>query len=253
MSGEGFYGGQGPPVSGPGYYVPQGRKTGDYSTPGLSIAPDYLSFDPHRPGFEVHAVPTKRTKPKPDHSARVTPLPTALEDSGPSSNIFYQAALADLTRTFSPQILGFLPSTYWLSGNVAFGDLVVRFFQRKNNANCRFPHKLFNALLLVEASASLWYFVGVQWVNDRVFKVDKWIFGRVLGIGAIDGGLFHRQGNFPSHGFAELSTNESAEIKRRFGLDEVDGDRVRLMHHPMGLFARGGKEESINKCKWGTE
>lgn len=44
-----------------------------------------------------------------------------------------------------------------------------------------------------------------MWVKDTVFKVDKCVFGRLLGIKSYDGGLFHSQGNFPSHGFRELT------------------------------------------------
>jgi hypothetical protein len=176
-----------------------------------------------------------------------------LDNPGPDSNSAYQSATTDPTRTFAPQMLGFLPTTYWLPGSFSFGDLVSKFFQRKNNVNCRFPQKLFNALLMVKSDSTLWPLVGVQWVTDRVFKVDKLVFGRLLGVVSIDGALFHRQGNFPSHGFAELSTSEVTELKRRMGLDDVDSDRVRLMKHVAGLFARGVAEESIHKCKWGLE
>jgi hypothetical protein len=119
---------------------------------------------------------------------------------------------------------------------------VTKFFQRKNSANCRFPHKLFHAL-------SLFGLVGVRWVTDRIFKVDKYIFGRFLGIDSIDGGFFHRQGNIPSHGFAGLT---AAEI-RQVCIANVDQDRVRLLYHKGNLFAKGSNEEVVTQCKWITE
>jgi hypothetical protein len=108
----------------------------------------------------------------------------------------------------------------------------------------------FNALILVERNPGLWHFVGVQWVTDKVFRVDKLIFGRLLRIEKIDGGLFHRQGNFPSYGFRELDTNERGELTRRLGIENVDGDRLRLLYHEGGFFARGVTEELLSRCKW---
>jgi hypothetical protein len=128
-------------------------------------------------------------------------LPTELDIDGPTSNVAYQAALGNPSLVISPQELGFLPSNYWLTTSVTFTNLVGQFFQRKNNANCRFPHKLFNALSLVEHSPAMFSLLGVKWVTDRIFKVGRLVFTRLLGISSIDGGLFHRQGNLPSHGF----------------------------------------------------
>jgi hypothetical protein len=133
--------------------------------------------------------------------------------------------------------------------DVTFGDLVAKFFHRKNNPNCRFPHKLFNALAIVDRQPTMFHLIGVQWVSDKVFRVDKLVFGRLLGIGSIDGGLFHRQGNFPSHGFAELP---SADIAR-LGIPEladIDHDRVRLLYHKRNTFTRTSSEEAVTRCKW---
>ncbi|OHT11750.1 hypothetical protein TRFO_18731 [Tritrichomonas foetus] len=175
-------------------------------------------------------------------------MPTELDIEGPTSNTAYQEALNDQQLTVSPQALGFLPSNYWLNLDSSFGELVTKFFQRKNNANCRFPHKLYNALAIVQQDPKMYNLLGVKWITDNVFKVDKLIFGRVLGISSIDGGLFHRQGNFPSHGFKELNATEIAEIKKTYDVSDVDQDRIRLMHHPM--FSKTSDEDSVNRCKW---
>jgi hypothetical protein len=114
--------------------------------------------------------------------------------------------------------------------DATFSDLVTTFFQRKNNANCRFPHKLFNALAMVQL-------VGVQWVSEKVFHVDKLIFG----MACIEGGLFQGQGTFPSHGLAD---RPSAEITRLGveGLADFDEDRVKVLDHKRNLFARTSRE-----------
>jgi hypothetical protein len=184
---------------------------------------------------------------------RVKQLPQELEGQGPSSNAAYEAALASSSLSLSPQALGFLPSNYWLTADTTFGEFVTKFLQRKNNANCRFPHKLYNALAVVDHSPSMFPLLGVQWVTDRIFKVDKFIFGRVLGIMAVDGGLVHRQGNFPSHGFAELSLAEVDQLRGGFDLSDVDLDRVRLLYHKGNSFAKGTTEDAVTRCKWITE
>jgi hypothetical protein len=184
---------------------------------------------------------------------KVKTLPVDLDIEGPSSNAVYQTALANSSLLFSPQALGFLPSNYWLAVDASFGDLVTKFFQRKNNANCRFPHKLYNALAVVDHDPSSFPLFGVQWVTDQVFKVDRLIFARLLGIVAIDGGLFHRQGNFPSHGFAELMGNEIEPLRSSHDVSDVDQDRVRLLYHRVNGFSKGSSEDSVTRCKWITE
>ena len=194
--------------------------------------------------------PTRKGSRKAQPKAKV--LPSELDIEGPTSNETYKSALNDSQLTVSPQALGFLPSNYWLNLDSTFGDLVTKFFQRKNNANCRFPHKLYNALSIVEQNPNMYNLLGVKWVTDKVFKVDKLLFGRVLGISSIDGGLFHQQGNFPSHGFCEVTGQELEQLKANYDLSDVDQDRVRLLHHPGNLFSKTSDEDSVNRCKWGN-
>jgi hypothetical protein len=192
----------------------------------------------------------KSSKPK---QPKTKTYPPELEGIGPSSNAAYESALSDPSLTVSPQTLELLPSNYWLNLDNTFGDLVTKFFQRKNNANSRFPHKLFNALKLVEIFPNYYPLIGAQWVTDHIFKIDKFIFGRLLGITSIDGGLFHRQGNFPSHGFAELSAAEFDNLRGIVDISDVDQDRVRLLFHRGNSFNKSSTEESLLQCKWITE
>jgi hypothetical protein len=180
-------------------------------------------------------------------------LPPELDIDDPSSNRAYQAAMEDPNLTISPQAYGFLPSNYWVNLDNSFNDLVTKFFQRKNNANCRFPHKLYNALTLVDRNPLMYGLIGTQWVTDQIFKVDKLIFGRLLGINSVDGGLFHRQGNFPSHGFAELNIGELESLRATCDISDVDQDRVRLLFHKGGGFSRDSTEDAVTNCRWLTE
>jgi hypothetical protein len=221
-----------PPAGGD---LPPGDRQFPYLVPGLP-------FD-----VTVPALPAKKSKPK---VPKAKMLPPELEAEASGSNLAFQAAITNPSLVFSPQELQFLPSNYWLTVDANFGDLVTKFFRRKNNANCRFSHKLFNALALVDHNPSLFHLIGVRWVTDRIFVVDKFIFGRLLGINSIDGGLFHRQGNFPSHGFAELAGPELEQVRQRFGLTDVDQDRVRLLYHRENMFSKTADEDSVSRCKW---
>jgi hypothetical protein len=202
---------------------------------------ELIPIDPYLPAISP--------QPKPP-GPKTQKFPPELDDAPNGSNADYEVALTNHSLVFSPQGLGFLPSNYWLDVDETFGELLSKFFQRKNNANCRFPHKLYNALALVEHDPEMFRFVGVQWVTDRVFKVDKLIFGRMLGISAIDGSLFHQQGNFPSHGFAEVMGEKLARLKAEHPLADVDQERVRLFFHKGNVFTRGTCEDVVMKCKW---
>ncbi|KAH0788391.1 hypothetical protein GPJ56_007693 [Histomonas meleagridis] len=189
------------------------------------------------------SIQQKASKPK--------QLPSILDVSDSSSNEVYKAAIENPKMVFFPQTLHFLPTNCWTNSEITFGELITKFFQRKNNSNCRFPHKLYNALVIVECNPSMWFLVGVRWITDTIFKVDKYIFGRLLGITSIDGGLFHCQGNFASHGFVELSYDEVRQMQEKsINLSDIDMDRLRLMKHKKGTFTKNSKEEEIAKCKW---
>ena len=135
-----------------------------------------------------------------------------------------------------------------MSPSVLFGEIVINFFQKKNNSNCRFPHKLYNGLQIVEKRPELYSFIGVKWLNNCVFKVDKYIFGRLLGISSFDGGLFHSQGNFPSQGFREV-VSEAELASLGVDLTGIDFERVRVITHTNG-FAKDVDENAISQLKW---
>jgi hypothetical protein len=220
---------------------------GDLSFGAFQYPGGGVSFDL---GGSQRLMKKPKTKSK---GPRTKVLPSELDVEGPTSNFAYQTAVADPLMVFAPQTLGFLPSNYWVAAEASFGDLVVKFFQRKNNANCRFPHKLFNALALVGHDPAMYNLIGVQWVTDKIFKVDKMIFGRLLGISSIDGSLFHQQGNFPSHGFGEVTRPEIEQLRMSYDLSDVDQDRVRLCYHKGGIFSKSSNENAVTRCKWITD
>lgn len=219
---------------------------------GQNIAPQQPGMGNFMPHIPPNMPAVSKRSQRQQKGSKTKILPPELDIEGPSSNEAYKVAMADKNLTIYPKALNFLPSNYWVDQESPFGELVTKFFQRKNNANCRFPHKLYNALSVVEQDPTMYNLLGVKWVTDEIFKVDKLIFGRLLGISSIDGGLFHRQGNFPSHGFTELSSAQVNELKVSLGdeIADVDQERIRLMFHEGKMFSKMSDEDSVTKCKW---
>jgi hypothetical protein len=157
---------------------------------------------------------------------------------------------ADGLVTFNPVELGFIPESAWQDRKYTFGELVVTFFQQKSSGHTRFLHKLYNALRIVELDPFYSTFIGLEWVSDRILKVNKRVFGRLLGIRAIDGAFFHQQGNFPSHGFREIGPGEADGNVNAEDLDGVDFDEVRLLTHVSGILRRSSPGPVFLAGKW---
>jgi hypothetical protein len=164
--------------------------------------------------------------------------------------ISFETAITDPTFTLNPVTIGFVPRDAWADAELPFGQLVTSFFRRRNSMHCKFPYKLFNALLLTDRLPSFYPLVGVKWVTVDVFMVEKLIFARLLGVRTIDGSFFHQQGNFPSHGFIELSFQEAREIGAEAGIYEIDTSTMRFLRHAQGKFTRYNREMEPDTLKW---
>jgi hypothetical protein len=93
-------------------------------------------------------------------------------------------------------------------------------------------------------------YVGVEWIGEKVLKVDKKVFAQLLGIKSVDGALFHLQGNFPSHGFVELGFDEAMKMLTEEVMEGVDYERIRLLIHQDGVFVKNATEAIILNCTW---
>ena len=216
-------------------------------TPTLSTEFDYIPPISHRRTYSSNTTVPKPALPQQfpsnnirfEHHHRSSAQPFAMPSNLADEDNEFQAMCADRAITFNPQKLGFIPSKFWPDQDYTFGDLVTEFFQRKSHSNSRFSHKLYNALKISNADPFYSMFLGVEWVTDRVLKVDKKAFARLLGVKTIDGSLFHQQGNFPSHGFIELKASDLPlyEIPPE-AIETVDYDNVRLLVHSGGVFVR---------------
>lgn len=168
-------------------------------------------------------------------------------DSNKDEDLIFKDALENVNMRFNPAKLGFIPSAFWSDNDMTFNDIVKSFFQRKNNSKCRFPHKLYNALIFTQNDPSLFPLIGVYWVDRTSILIRRKTFARLLGIKSIEGSLFHQQGNFPSHGFAEV---DPQVVKMKF--PNFDFSVNRLITHTAGVFVYGCKESDINECRWNS-
>jgi hypothetical protein len=156
----------------------------------------------------------------------------------------------DSSLRFSPTSLGFIPVCAWDDCEVTFGSLVINFFQRRNNASCRFVHKLYNALRITETNPDYFKYVGVTWINHTVMTVHKGIFAQLLGIKNSEAALFHLQGNFPSHGFVEVNRQQALELLPLDVFTGIESDDMRLLQHANGIFVKDATEASIRGVIW---
>lgn len=176
--------------------------------------------------------------------------PEVLPPEPGSEDALFEQKCHDKDFVINPSRIGLIPSKFWPDRNFAFGDIVADFFQRKNNANCRFSHKLYNAIQISKMMPDLLIFTGVEWVGKYVLKVNKKRFARLLGIHSIDGSLFHQQGNFSTHGFVEVGGEEAKRLIGEEEFNTMDLEVVRLLMHNQGIFNRDTTEQELNNCKW---
>ena len=168
----------------------------------------------------------------------------------PIGQLTFDEVCADPTIMVNPRRLGFIPSCAWSTENVSFGILVTTFFRKRNSMHSKFPYKLYNALKLSEMCPEFTEHLGIQWVTDIVFRVHRNNFARLIGVKTVEGGLFHQQGNFPSHGFIELPFEESDALSREYGFGPCSLSVVRFVQHANGIFTRFSTEASLEQCKW---
>jgi hypothetical protein len=174
--------------------------------------------------------------------------PPAFLSAGDSAT--FEEVCRNPSVTVHPRQLGFIPSSAWPDVALPFGVLVVTFFQKRNSRHCKFPYKIFNALRLTEMRPELFRFVGIRWVTSEIIVVEKFVFAKLLGVRSVDGSLFHQQGNFPSHGFVELSFQEAQEVAAANGEGEVDSHTMRFLRPRSAAFVRDRGEDVIHELGW---
>ena len=116
-------------------------------------------------------------------------------------------------------------------------ELRQMYFTRRNGAARQFDFKLYNALCITNRYPEAYDHVGAIWVTPTVMKIKAPAFAHLLGIHAVQGGLFHKQGNFSRHGFQNIP----GAVHRIPECADVDDYNVRLFTDRLNRFVRGGE------------
>jgi hypothetical protein len=140
--------------------------------------------------------------------------------------------------TNSRHELGFVPRSEWPPQVFALWDLRQMYFTRRNGPGRRFDFKLYNALCITKMFPSAYYFIGAIWLSQMVMKIHSHTFAHLLGIHAVQGGLFHKQGNFSRHGFQQVPKASHAAARINVDLCDVDDYSVRLFTDQSNRFSR---------------
>lgn len=108
-----------------------------------------------------------------------------------------------------PHKIGMVPyeffKKYGKDQSVSITTIVKEFFRSRMTKYTKFQYKLFDMLRLSLIYPKLGDLLGCSWINDKVFMIEKNAFACALGIRTIEGSLFHKQGNFPCHGFIDCT------------------------------------------------
>jgi len=134
--------------------------------------------------------------------------------------------------------LGFIPHSNWTKQVMPLSRLKKIYFQKRKGMARRFDYKLYNALLITKAQPQLYGSIGAIWVSSDVMKIDSEIFANLIGISTVQGGLFHKQGNFPRHGFQHIYKNSCQELIMNPNCADVDDHIVRLFCDKLRRFTR---------------
>lgn len=134
--------------------------------------------------------------------------------------------------------LGFIPHSNWCKKMIKFSKLQRLYFQRRKGHARRFDYKLYNALLITKKDKNMFNLVGAMWVTADIIKINSEIFAQLIGINTIQGGLFHKQGNFPRNGFIHIYKNSSQELIDNPDCVDVDEHNVRLFIDKYRRFTR---------------
>lgn len=229
--------------------APQRRFNSTHRGVGFSPQPPMMMMRPFPISvsgrIELAAMDKFQARPK---KRKIVPWISSTETAIRNDQLFNDMIL-NPSISLNPVMCGFIPSFFWPNREIPFVDLVYDFFQLKNNINCRFLHKLYNALRVSTVSEYYATIVGVRWITPNVIMVFKGEFARLLGIKSIDGSLFHQQGNFPTHGFIELNQQQAQIICQGIDISMVDYENVRLLMHQPGLFTANCTEAQLVACR----
>ncbi|EAX97047.1 hypothetical protein TVAG_353770 [Trichomonas vaginalis G3] len=208
--------------------------------------------NPHQPQFIF--TPPKPIPLKPVPTAVIPKLiltPSQVPPLPPPYMVVSQSQdkFAQTDMIIKPNQIGLIPHDFWSHyKKISFENMIHTYFHRRNSSHARFVYKLYNALLITAAYPSLLPMIGVSWETNNIIKVRKTPFASLIGTRIADNSLFHKQGNFPTHGFAELTSEEA--VVHNINISYIDFDEIRLVYHLNGKFTKNCGEKVLKSCIW---
>ena len=129
----------------------------------------------------------------------------------------------------------FIPKDEWKSTYFSLEDLKRTYFAKRNGPARHFNYKLANALKITREFSNSYNYIGVVQIERCLIKVNSMIFGSLLGIHAVQGGLFHKQGNFLRNGFQQVPKQMLNKSALEINVDDADDNEVRIFRIPAKL------------------
>lgn len=223
------------------YYDPM-----SFSIPDDDMTFNYNSFDNSQLTLTPFDEPNMSY---PDESVNLQPTQV------PSFEDVYN----DETCIINPTQIHLLPEKYWSqqSPTLTFAQMVNSYFKQNRTQNSTFMLKLYNLLLISINYPILEKALGVRWVNDNVIEVSRSGLVNIFNLreNTVDGSMFHRQGNFPTHKFIEV--NESNFQQLGFyeypKMPRIQGDTKFFMHEPHIFTRRPMTEMELKSIKYSNE
>jgi hypothetical protein len=111
-------------------------------------------------------------------------------------------------------------------------ELRQMYFTRRSGVGRQFDFKLYNALCITSK------FPDAVWISPNVTKIHAQPFAKMLGIHTVQGGLFHKQGNFSRYGFSHIFKHVTPEFALSPSCEDVDDYNVRLYTDKSNRFFR---------------
>ena len=142
-----------------------------------------------------------------------------------------------------PDQLKLVPADEWKTRNeVCLRSLIESHFRARSTKRLRFEHKLWNALAITRHHPELMSVIGIAWETEEMIRVNRDVFGALLGLTRPTAALFNPHGSFQSHGFREVIPDEKKNVDVR----------VRFFVHAFGKFTQHSPPEDLLACKWQT-
>lgn len=132
--------------------------------------------------------------------------------------------------------LGFGPHTF-PNPIIPFQLVFELYFRRRCGKNHPFFYKLCNMLKITSYYPEFYSILGVIWVSNQFFKVDRQTFGKTINNNSSNSALFNNSGMFIQHGFTEVQEQSLCNIDPKY-LTDVDFNKVRILVDTKGAFTK---------------